>query len=54
MCQAYAGEQRSIFKMERQERIRKLQAHITGEKLLTNEEIMQIQIEQLMAHDAGY
>lgn len=54
MCQHFEAEQRSIFKGERQERRRKLELHQSGEQPLTDDEIRNLMVEELMARDAGF
>lgn len=53
MCQHYEAEQRSIFRSERTERLRKWQAHESGEHKLSDDEIRQMVVEEMMARDAG-
>ena len=54
MCQHYEAEQRSIVRSEREERRRRWEAHESGERPLSVDEVAKMIAEELMARDAGF
>ena len=54
MCQAVEGEQRSLMATERWERRKVWEKHESGEVPLSDEQITELVVEEIMARDAGF
>lgn len=54
MCQQFENEQNYMFASERRTRKQQMEDHLSGKKVLTDEELTRLAVEELMARDAGF